>query len=79
MCAIQGLLNPRVVESKVKVVEPMVVESKAVESILYSMQGKERCFFQDIFPIRDWPKGAVVYIYSGQKSEILDDLGLVGS
>ena len=40
MCAIQGLLNPRVVESKVKVVEPMVVESKAVESILHSMQGK---------------------------------------
>ena len=56
MCAIQVLLHPRVVESKVKV----------VESILHSMQGKslkKGDFFQDIFPIRDWPKGAVVYIY----------------
>ena len=67
-CCIQGLLNPRVVESKVKVVEPMVVESKVVKSILHSMQGKslnKGGFFQDIFPIRDWPKRVVVYIYSG--------------
>ena len=53
VCAIQVLLHPRVVDSKVKVVEPMVVESKAVEYILHSIQGKslkKGVFFSGYFP-----------------------------